>query len=98
MSIWDLTNTNHIARHDVLPEEAEYVILNHPLDLERQFRNGEQRTYHLGETEDGRVLVVVATMRDDLIRVVIAHPADRDMRRSYSTQRNRSDAKDPEGA
>ena len=94
MFIWDAANTSHIARHGVLPEEAEYVVLNHPLDLERQFRNGEERTYNLGETKNGRILVVVATMRKDLIRIVTAHPADRNMRRFYSTQRRLNHGQD----
>jgi hypothetical protein len=30
---WDEANTSHVARHSVLPEEAEQVILNDPVDL-----------------------------------------------------------------
>jgi hypothetical protein len=30
---WDEANIGHVARHSVLPEEAEQVILNDPVDL-----------------------------------------------------------------
>jgi hypothetical protein len=36
--LWDKENISHIARHDVSQAEAEQVIENNPLDLERQLR------------------------------------------------------------
>jgi uncharacterized DUF497 family protein len=63
MFIWDLANVGHLAKHDVSPEEAEQVIRNAPLDLERQLRNSEERAVHLGESNAGRILVVVITVR-----------------------------------
>jgi uncharacterized protein len=69
---WDAGNVDHIAKHGITPAEAEQVILNNPFDLELQVRNGETRIPQLGETDGGRVLVVVTTMRDELIRVVTA--------------------------
>lgn len=30
---WDEANIRHVARHSVLPEEAEQVILNDPVDV-----------------------------------------------------------------
>ncbi len=63
MFLWDKENISHIGRHDVSQDEAEQVIQNNPLDLERQIRNGELRILHLGETTAGRVLFVVVTMR-----------------------------------
>ena len=30
---WDEANIGHVARHGVLPDETEQVILNDPLDL-----------------------------------------------------------------
>ena len=41
MFIWDAENLSHIARHKISQEEAEQVIQNDPLDLERQILNGE---------------------------------------------------------
>ena len=54
MFAWDEDNREHIARHAVTPEEAEEVIQNEPLDIERQLQNGARRMLHLGETARGR--------------------------------------------
>jgi uncharacterized DUF497 family protein len=87
MFFWDKDNLSHIARHHVSKDEAEQVIQNDPLDLERQIRKGEQRLLHLGETNAGRVLFVVVTLRDKMLRVVTAFPADRKARKFYAEQK-----------
>jgi uncharacterized protein len=84
---WNEANVGHLLEHNVLPNEAEQVIQNIPLDLERQIHNGEERMVHLGETNSSRVLVVVTTMREELIRVVTAYDANRKLRKFYATQR-----------
>jgi hypothetical protein len=38
---WDEANIGHMARHSVLPEEAEQVILNDPVDLGMEIVGGE---------------------------------------------------------
>ncbi len=80
---WDSANVEHIARHGVTPEEAEQVVQNNPLDAPAVLRNGETRTVHLGQTDAGRVLVVVFTERNSLYRVVTARPAKRKERAFY---------------
>ena len=35
---WDEANIGHVALHSVLPEEAEQVILNDPVDLGEETR------------------------------------------------------------
>jgi hypothetical protein len=40
---WDEANLRHVAEHDVEPFEAEEVVINDPLDLEEQFRNGAKK-------------------------------------------------------
>ncbi len=35
---WDDANIQHLAEHDVGPDEAEYVIMHDPLDVEIQVR------------------------------------------------------------
>jgi uncharacterized protein len=95
---WDNANIEHIALHGVSPEEAEQVIENEPLDAGAVLRNGEMRTVHLGETDAGRVLIVVVTERDGMYRVVTARPADRKERAFYSNHKaatNDQDPKDP---
>ena len=84
---WDPSNTGHIARHAVTSEEAEQVIANDPLDLERQLRNGERRFLHLGETDAGRILYVVVADHLEGVRVVTAFPANKKARKFYSTQK-----------
>ena len=85
---WDDGNLSHIAEHRVTSAEAEQVVLNNPMDLKFEVRNGEERIAQVGETDSGRILVVVTTMRDDLIRVITAFPARKDMRKLYLAQRN----------
>ncbi len=71
---WDEANTSHIARHDVKPHEAEEVISNEPVDLSKTLRNGEERAVQVGETNKGRILRVVTTLRSGNIRVITAIP------------------------
>jgi uncharacterized DUF497 family protein len=84
---WNDANVSHIAIHGVSPEEAEQVIENEAFDAGALLRNGEMRTVHLGETDAGRVLIVVVTERDGMYRVVTARPADRKERAFYSNHK-----------
>ena len=94
--LWDAGNIDHIARHNILPEEAEQVVENDPFDIARYLRNGEERLNQVGETDAGRVLVVVTIQRGEDTRVVTAHPADRDMRALYAQMREADNAGDAE--
>ena len=69
---WDEANIGHLARHNVLPEEAEQVILNDPVDVGMEIVEGEERYLNLGATAQGRVLLVVTIWREDRVRVVTA--------------------------
>jgi len=80
---WDAINIAHIARHNVLPPEAEQVVLNKPIDLAREVRTGELRIRQLGITNAGRILIVLSTMIDKRIRVITAHDARRRLRAYY---------------
>jgi len=88
---WDEANAAHIAEHDVTPAEAEEVICNHPIDLEHQTRNGEERLMQIGTTLSGRFLVVITTLRGLKTRVVTAYGANRAYRAFYSAQKERMD-------
>ena len=77
---WDAANRAHIARHHVTPEEAEQVISGAALPLESEERACEQRHTELGETDGGRLLIVVWTGRERRIRVITAFPANRKWR------------------
>jgi hypothetical protein len=93
---WDQANIGHIARHGVEPAEAEQVIMNDPFDLTFEASDGEQRVAQLGETNSGRVLVVVSTWRGDLIRVITAYPARKRLCNFYATQRGLYSARSAE--
>ena len=93
---WDSSNVEHIAEHGITPAEAEQVILNNPLDLEFQIRNGEERIAQVGETDAGRILVIITTMRGELIRVVTAFVAKPRLRKFYRTQRGSTDEREIE--
>ncbi len=77
---WDDANIEHIAEHQVEPEEAEEVFYNSPLI--RRGRDG--RYIALGQTWAGRYLTVIFERRpSNVVRVVTARPMTRAERRQY---------------
>ncbi len=88
---WDDGNIHHIALHNITPTEVEQVIHNSPFDGGASIRNGEKRTVNLGETDAGRILVVITTERDDKVRPVTARPARRNEREFFSQHKASAD-------
>ena len=86
---WDQANIGHVARHGVVPDEAEQVILNDPVDLGIEMVEGEERHLNLGITVQGRILLVVTTWREDRIRVVTAFEPIRRLIQFYYQERER---------
>jgi len=86
---WDEANIGHVARHSVLPEEAEQVILNDPVDVGMEIVEGEERYLNLGATVQGRVLLVVTTWREDRVRVVTAFEPIKRLIQFYYQERER---------
>ena len=86
---WDEGNMGHLARHSVLPEEAEQVILNNPVDLGLEIVEREERYLNLGATLRGRVLLVVTTWREDRVRVVTAFEPIKRLIQFYYQERER---------
>jgi uncharacterized protein len=80
---WDDKNISHLAHHQIDPSEAEQVILNRPVDLGSELRNGEERFVQVGETDARRILIVVTAMNGAKIRVVTAWPAKERFRRYF---------------
>ncbi len=87
---WNKSNIDHIAKHGITPFEAEQAVLNDPIDLEFQRRGEESRVVQIGETDQGRVLVIVTTLRNGLTRVVTAFPAKKPLRAVYAAQKEKS--------
>jgi uncharacterized DUF497 family protein len=52
-------------------------MLNGPLDVGYDVVNGEERWSYLGETDEGRILRVIITLRGKLIRVLTAFEPSR---------------------
>lgn len=84
---WDEANRSHIAEHGVSTSEVEFVVLHDPLDLEVQLREGEERFVQVGATGQSRVLVVISTVRGELVRVVTAFDAPRRYRVAFERWR-----------
>ena len=85
---WDEGNAPKIwDRHEVSPMECEQVFFNRPLVAgdDDKHSQGEARFYVLGQTDAGRRLFVVVTIRDDLLRVFSARDMSRKERRVYES-------------
>lgn len=86
---WDDANIDHIAVHQIGPNEAEEAVL----DPERVSRTasavgGERRYAVVGATEAGRRIFVVFIRRSSAIRVVSARDASENEKRNYRIRRN----------
>src|SRR5438034_18958 len=69
---WNEGNTEHIAEHDVTPEEAEEVFSDKDNVLGEDIEHSvvEDRFLIIGKTEQGRLLYQIFTRREDKIRVI----------------------------
>lgn len=75
---WNDDNVRHISRHAVIPEEVEQVLLGESLEVDYDpDGHDEERWTYLGETDRGRILIVVITMRETKMRVVTAYDAEK---------------------
>jgi uncharacterized DUF497 family protein len=79
---WDDANVDHIAEHDISPEEVEEVFADrHSYAEPAASTPGERRWGLVGATDAGRVLLVIYTRRAGRVRVVTARDASPVMRR-----------------
>lgn len=82
--IWDNWNVNHIARHQVTPEEVEEVC--HGDHIVREAKKG--KLLLIGPTPAGQMLaVVLGAEGDGIYYVVTARVADRKERRLYQAEK-----------
>jgi uncharacterized DUF497 family protein len=85
---WDAANTTKIwERHQVTPTESEEVFFNSPMIVGADERHSasEERLYGLGQTDAGRLLFIVFTIRGRLIRVISARDMSRKERKVYQS-------------
>jgi uncharacterized DUF497 family protein len=84
---WDSGNAEKIrARHHVTPVECEELFFNLPLVVgsDEKHSGNEERLYALGQSDSGRLMFVVFTIRGRLIRVISARNMSRKERRIYN--------------
>ena len=85
---WDENNTaKNWDKHRVSPQECEQIFFNEPLLFEEDEPHSkhEKRYIAFGQTDEGRQLAVVFTIRGNLIRVISARDMDRKERRGYKS-------------
>jgi len=90
---WDEFNIAHIALHNVTPREVDEVLENAPFRISEETRKGEERLVRLGETNAGRVLLIVTTQRGELTRPITAYEK-RELRKFYAEMKELQDAED----
>ncbi len=83
---WDEGNAEkNWNRHGVSQGECEEIFFGSPLLVvaDRAHSKAERRYYALGQTDAGRGLFVVFTIRAGLIGVISARDMNRDERKEY---------------
>jgi uncharacterized protein len=95
---WDEGNAEkNWVQHQVSQGEAEQVFFNRPLVVVAGERaEFTPRYYALGQTDARRLLFIVFTIREDLIRVISARPMSRRERRVYEHAKEEAAETDPE--
>ena len=83
---WDTGNSekNWIS-HQVTKSECEQVFFNQPLIIgdDRKHSQIEKRYFTLGQTDNARLLFVVSTIKENLIRVISARDMNKKEREVY---------------
>jgi hypothetical protein len=85
--VWDDGNaTKNSSKHEVSQAECEQAFFNAPLVLaaDPAPSGAEDRFFVLGQTDAGRLLLEVFTLRGTLIRVISARPMSRREREVYA--------------
>lgn len=84
---WDKGNIDkNLIRHKVENWECEQIFFNNPIILveDQGHSNTEKRWVAFGKTDATRLLIVVFTVRGDLIRVISARDMNRKERNFYN--------------
>ena len=77
---WDEWNIEHIAKHDVTPQEVEEACYNQPIC--RKTKDGLYLVY--GQTDTGRYLFIVVRYKyKGLIYVITARPMTENEQKYY---------------
>jgi uncharacterized DUF497 family protein len=84
---WDAENVDHIARHDVTPQEIEEVFNDDPEYALNYTKDGEERFQAFGVTVQGRYLTVAYTEREAMIRPITVWDMNRKERKNYDAKK-----------
>jgi uncharacterized DUF497 family protein len=97
---WDEGNSEkNWIKHQVSRAECEELFFNEPLVAASDEKRSEEepRYFVLGQTDEGRRLFVVVTIRDKLIRVISARDMSRREEKEYEgAQAEEGSTKDAE--
>ena len=102
MLVWDFSCLEKflkfLIRNPVLVLQCLNPFGNRPLVVVQGEQRAESspRYYALGQTDASRLLFIVFTIRDDLIRVISARPMSREERRVYEHAKEEVAETDPE--
>ena len=84
---WDEGNSQkNWILHKVNRSECEQIFFNEPLVIadDEKHSQSEKRWYLLGQTDSGRLLFIVFTLRGELIRVISARDMHKKERSIYN--------------
>jgi len=96
---WDDGNADkNWLRHRVSQAECEQIFFNQPLVTAEDSLHSydESRHYALGQTDAGRLLFIVYTLREERIRVISARDMMPRERKEYEYARQEEFEADPE--
>ena len=96
---WDEGNVEkNWVKHGVSWVECEEVFFNEPLLVapDERHSGAESRPFALGQTDEGRCLFVVFTIRGQLIRVISARAMSRRERKEYDRAQGEAGAQNTE--
>jgi uncharacterized DUF497 family protein len=84
---WDDGNRDKNLKHDVHGWECEQLFFNNPLIIldDMKHSDSERRYAAFGQTDSGRRLVIVYTMRGQRLRVISARDMNKKERAFYES-------------
>ncbi len=89
---WEEANIEHIAQHNVTPDEAEEVFFDTENVLDEDIKHSivENRFIIIGKTKKGRLLYQIFTKRGNKIRVISARDINKKEVQLYEKKTRRS--------
>jgi len=87
---WDGGNAKkNWLRHGVTQSEGEQIFFNQPLVVgdDEEHSQTEVRCFALGQTDAGRLLFAIFTLRDEKVRIISARDMTRRERKEYEDAR-----------